>query len=100
MASKITRTFKRSNVNVTVYDKTKKTLETINTSVYDTENKEVALKELKKCYDGVYDVLDVEYTGENDTIKVSLATELFIDLGTVTVIPEVAHDGVSRETTK
>ena len=84
--NKITRTFKKYNVNVSVYMYDKKTVDIINENIYDTNSTEKAMRYFEEKYEPIGKVVDVEFTNEDTTIKATMDIEIFLSLASIKVI--------------
>ncbi len=83
--NKITRTFKMYNVNVSVYMKDKKTVDVINENIYDNNVRE-AMRYLRKKYEPIGTILEIEFTNRDETIKAEMDVETFLSLATIKFI--------------
>lgn len=83
--NKITRTFKKYNVNVSVYMKDKKTVEVINENIYDNNARE-AMRYLRKKYEPIGTILEIEFTKNDETIKAEMDVDTFLSLATIKCI--------------
>lgn len=84
--NKITRTFKKYNVNVSVYMNDRKTVDVINESIYDTNSPKEAMRYFAKKYESIGKVIDIEFTNEDETIKAVMDVNTFLSLATIKVI--------------
>lgn len=84
--NKITRTFKKYNVNVSVYMNDKKTVDVINENIYDINSTKEVMRYFEKKYDAIGKVVDIEFTNEDETIKAEMDVNTFLSLATIKVI--------------
>lgn len=83
--NKITRTFKKYNVNVTVYMTDKKTVDVINDDICGNSAQEV-MKYITKRYEKIGKVVEIEFTGNDETIKAEMDVNTFLNLATIKVV--------------
>lgn len=84
--NKITRTFKKYNVNVSVYMNDKKTVDVINENIYDINSTKEVMRYFEKKYENIGKVVDIEFTNEDETIKAEMDVSTFLSLATIKVI--------------
>ncbi len=83
--NKITRTFKKYNVNLSVYMYDKKTIDVINDNIYDINSVKEAMRYFEKKYEAVGKVVDIEFTND-ETIKAKMDVNTFLSLATIKII--------------
>ncbi len=84
--NKITRTFKKCGVSVSIYMFDSKTLEVINDYVFETINTKKAKYYFDKKYEKIGKVVDIDFTGNNEMIKAEMDVNTFLSLATIKVI--------------
>lgn len=84
--NKITRTFKKYNVNVSVYMYDKETVDIINDNIYDINSTKEVMRYFEKKYEAIGKVVNIKFTNEDTTIKATMDVETFLSLATIKVI--------------
>lgn len=84
--NKITRTFKKYNVNVSVYMYDKETVDIINDNIYDINSTKEVMRYFEKKYEAIGKVVNIKFTNEDTTIKATMDVETFLSLARIKVI--------------